>query len=61
MLGDDVEVRTKNILYQSIGDQTHFDTSWHAKMRLTLNESIQKVMHSDLHGDSKHVPKTYQT
>ena len=35
-----------------------FNTSWHAKLRLTLNAS--KTCCSNLHTDSKHAPKTYQ-
>jgi hypothetical protein len=31
---------TKNILYRFMEGQTHFSTSWHAKMSLTLHEPI---------------------
>ena len=44
---------------QFIGDQTRFGTSWHAKM--TLNDLTWKLMSSNLHTNSKHVLKTYQT
>ena len=36
MLETSVEVWRKNILYHSNEGQTHFNTSWYAKMSLTL-------------------------
>ena len=35
-----VEVWTKNILHWFMEGQTHFSTSWHAKMSVTLHEPI---------------------
>ena len=61
MRGGSVEVWTKNILYQFMEGQTHFSTSWHAKMSLTLHEPIYNVLCSNLHTTSTHAPKTYQT
>ena len=58
MLGVNVEVWTKNILYQFIeggGGQNHISTSWHDKMSWTLYELI----YSSLHIDSMQAPKTY--
>jgi hypothetical protein len=40
MRGVSVEVWTKNILYRFMKSQTHFSTSWHTKMSLTLHEPI---------------------
>jgi hypothetical protein len=60
--GGSVEVWTKNILYQFLEGQTHFSTSWHAKMSLTLYEPISwNVLCSNLHTTSTHAPKAYQT
>ena len=40
ILGGSVCVWMKRNLFQFIHDKTHFSTSWHAKMSLTLNEPI---------------------
>ena len=66
MLGVDVEVWTKNILYRGIEDQTQFCTSWHARVSLTLNDPIQSVLGLNLSTHqlqalSKDAPKSYRT
>jgi hypothetical protein len=38
-----VEVSTKNILYPFMKGQTHFSTSWHAKMSMTLHTCTKNV------------------
>jgi hypothetical protein len=47
MRGDSVEVWTKKILYRFIKGQTHFCTSWPAKMSLTFHELIWNVFSSN--------------
>ena len=35
--------------------------AWHAQLSLTLNKPKKNVMCSNLHTNSKHIQKTYQT
>ena len=39
----------KGNLFWFLEDQTHISTCWHAKMSLTLNESVENILHSNLH------------
>ena len=61
MLGGSVWVWVESDLFRLVEGQTHFSTSWHAKMSLTLTEPIQSVLCSNLHTTSKHALETYQT
>ena len=56
-----VEVLTKNILYWFMKGQTHFGMPRGAEMSLALHEPIQNVLCSNLHTNSTHAPRTYQT
>ena len=44
MLDGSVEVWTKNILYQVIEGQTHFDMPSGAKLHLTLDEPMRLLL-----------------
>ena len=56
MLGGNVRIYTKSSLLQYIEDQTHFNTSWHAKMSLTFNY-VECSLFKPPHNLSKHAPQ----
>ena len=55
--GECSEVVFEFDLLWSIEGQTHFSTSWHAKMSLNPNEPSMNVRCSNLHTTSKHEPQ----
>ena len=60
-LGGSVWIWRTSNLFRFIESQTHFITSWHATMSLTLNEPTENALRSYLHTTSKHAPQTYWT
>ena len=56
MLGNNVEVLTKNILYRLMEDQTRFDKPRGAKINLVLNAPKWVALYSISTTASKHAP-----